>query len=90
MKVTRLLLWTGSVAAVAALAVEPPSLSIQNSTNGAVVNVESPGVTPVVGTAYHLRFESRTDLRAWRDEGRRRLGHARAGRRRRHSTVCPP
>ncbi len=69
MKISRLVLLAGFVAVVAALGVQPPSLSIQNTGNGSIVNVQSPGISPVVGTAYRLRLESSTDLQSWRDEG---------------------
>ena len=58
-----------SAIASIALGLEPPSLSIQQAGNGSVISVKNAGVPPVVGTAYRLRLESSTDLRAWHDEG---------------------
>jgi hypothetical protein len=70
MKISRLVLLAGCAAVVAALGVQPPSLSIQNTgNNGPVVKAQSPGISPVVGTTFRLRLESSTDLQSWRDEG---------------------
>lgn len=68
MKVQLLVALTGFVA-IGALGEQPPSLSIRSTGNASIVNLQSPGVTPVAGTRFRLRLESSADLRDWRDDG---------------------
>lgn len=62
-------LLAGIAAGSIAWGAQPPSLSIQPTTEAALVRMRDAGIAPVAGAHYRVRLESSPDLRAWRDDG---------------------